>query len=188
MRSLLLCRERLNRLLSVLDRNGGTCAFRDLCRTYAIRDWEIAQAEEAGWVEYEERKPSVGRPSLLVKKLSKNHAAKLPPPRRAIPKELSQRHWWFALESTSLGPSSGRFGCSLCSATRAYLIAYPSAKSKAGASASASRLLKKPLIRAARRWFMAMGELVEANEEMPKTAQEIHQVPHERLERQKQIW
>ncbi len=168
MRSLLLCRERLTRLLAVLDREGGSCSLRALYRTYGIRDWEVEQAEEAEWVSITEQKPVVGRSSFVATKLSKSLSAKLPPWRFQIPKELSCRHWRFALESTMPAPSRNEFGCSLSSATRAYLIAFPYAKSRAGAAASASRLLKRPMIQAARRWFLA-ADLHSHNEEMPKT-------------------
>jgi len=90
-----------------------------------------------------------------------------------IPKELSHRHWRFALQLASVAPTRGYFGFGLSSATRAYLIAFPEAKSRAGAAASASRLLKKPIIRAARRWFLS-SDLGTYREEMPKTAQAIY--------------
>jgi hypothetical protein len=133
----------------------------------------VEQAEEAGWVAISERKPAVGRPSRVATKLSESQSAKLPPWRFQITKELSVRHWRFALESTSLGPRRNEFGNCLSSATRAYLIAFPYAKSRAGASASASRLLKNPMVRAARRWFLAT-DLHSYDEEMPKTPAAIH--------------
>lgn len=173
MRPLLLCRERLTRLLTVLDREDGECSLRDLYRSYSVRDWEVEQAEEAGWVSIFERKPAVGRPSRVAVKLSETQSAKLPPKRFQIPKELSHRHWRFALELASIGPARNEFGFSLSSATRAYLIAFPQARSRAGAAASASRLRKKPIIQAARRWFMA-NDLHSYDEEMPATAAAIH--------------
>lgn len=173
MRPLTLCRERLNRLLSVLDREGGSCTVRHLMRIYSIFEWEVLQAEEAGWVRISQRKPAVGRPSLLVEKLSGNPAAKLPPWRFLIPKELSVRHCRFALELTMPVSSGGRFGFSLSSATRAYLVAFPNAKSRAGAAASASRLRKKPMIEAARRWFQSWNSM-DDDEEMPSTPREIY--------------
>lgn len=173
MRQLLLCRERLTRLLAVLDSEGGSCSLRDLYRTYGIREWEVEQAEEAGWVEISERKPAVGRPSRVAAKLSESQSAKLPPWRFQIPKELSVRHWRFALELASVGPTRGYFGFGLSNATRAYLIAFPQARSRAGAAASASRLLKNPMIRAARRWFLAT-DLHSYDEEMPKTPAAIY--------------
>lgn len=60
MRALLLCRERLTRLLSVLEREGGSCSLRRLWRNFSIWGWEVEQAEEA------EHKPHVGRPSLVA--------------------------------------------------------------------------------------------------------------------------
>jgi hypothetical protein len=128
----------------------------------------VEQAETAGWVSISERKPTVGRPSWIAEKLSETISAKLPPWRRKIPQELSIRHWRFALELASIAPARNEFGRSLSSATRAYLIAFPQAKSRAGAAASASRLLKNPMVRAARRWFLS-SDLGTYGEEMPKT-------------------
>lgn len=173
MRPLIFCRERLTRLLSVLDREGGECSVRRLCRSFAIYEWEVEQAEEAGWVTIAERKPPVGRPSRVARKVSESQTAKLPPWRMQIPKELSARHWRFALESTGIEHGRGHFGFTLSSATRAYLIAFPNAKSRKGAAASASRLRKKPMIQAARRWFFD-SHLIPKGEEMPKTSQAIY--------------
>jgi len=138
-----------------------------------MREWEVEQAEKAGWVRISERKPSVGRPSWYAVKLSETQSAKLPPWRFQIPKELSPRHWRFALELASVAPARNEFGFSLSSATRAYLIAFPDAKSRAGAAASASRLLKKPMVRAARRWYLS-SDLGTYHEEMPKTPAKIY--------------
>jgi len=190
MRQNLLSRERLNRLLKVLEREGGTCSLRRLWRNFSIWGWEVEQAEEAGWVSISERKPTVGRPSRVATKLSENISAKLPPPSSTIPKEMSIRHWRFALESTSVGPRRGGFGFGLSTATRAYLIAFPYAKSRAGAAASASRLLKKPMIRAAMRWFFA-SDLGTMDEEMPKTPSAIYAriaELRERRERARRAW
>jgi hypothetical protein len=149
-----------------------------------MRAWEVEQAEMAGWISISERKPVTGRPSRDATKLSETMSAKVPPQRRLIPQELSQRHWRFALESTSVAPARNKFGFSLSSATRAYLIAFPQAKSRAGAVASASRLMKKPMIRAVRRWFLS-SDLVTYDEEMPKTPQEIYTRLAELREKQK---
>jgi hypothetical protein len=157
-----------------LDRAGGECSLRDLYRSYSVRNWVVEQAEEAGWVAIFERKPAVGRPSRVAVKLSGMLSAKLPPKRNTIPQELSIRHWRFAFELASIAPARNEFGCSLCSATRAYLIAFPQARSRAGAAASASRLRKKPIIQAARRWFMA-NDLHSYNEEMPATPAAIYE-------------
>ena len=173
MRQRLLCRERLTRLLAVLDREDGSCSLRDMYRSYGIREWEVEQAEEAGWVVISEHKPAVGRPSRVATKLSETPSAKLPPPRRVIPHELSVRHWRFAFELANIVNGRGYSGFSLSTAVRAYLIAFPAAKSRAGAAASASRLRKKPMIQAARRWFMAT-DLHSLDEEMPNTPARIY--------------
>jgi hypothetical protein len=189
MRSNLLCRERLTRLLIVLDREGGSCSLRDLYRSYGIRNWEVEQAEEAGWVSIFEHKPTVGRPSWIAAKLSESHAAKLPPWKCQIPNELSIRHWRFAFELANIVEGRGYFGFSLSTAVRAYLIAFPAAKSRAGAAASASRLSKKPMIQAARCWFLAT-DLHSYDEEMPPTPAAIYERLAELLKQQeaKQSW
>jgi hypothetical protein len=172
-RTNILCRERLTRLQAVLDRNGGACSIRDLSRTYGIREWEVAQAEEAGWVAFSERKPVVGRPSWVVLKLSETQSAKLPPWRNMIPHNLSIRHERFALESACVVPRRNRFGCGLQSATDAYLRAFPACKSRAAAAASASRLMKRPMIRAARLWFQRItSEFL--HEPLPHTPEAVY--------------
>lgn len=173
MRPLLLCRERLFRVLSVLEREGGSCSVRQLMRIYTIFEWEVRQAEEARWVRTFTRKPSVGRPSVFVQKLSETQTAKLPPLRCMIPKELSCRHYRFAFELTMPVTTRSSIGIGLSSATHAYLVAFPDAKSRAGAAASASRLKKKPMIEAARRWFQSW-HLLDDPERMPATPREIY--------------
>ncbi len=158
MRPLLLCRERLTRILTVLEREGGVCTLRDLYRTYRIHDWEVEQAEESGWVNISERKPAVGRPSRVAEKLSKTQCAKLPPWRYTIPREISIRHWRFAMETVDF-MNGGRFGFKVATAVHAYLKAFPNAKSRAGAYASASRLMKRRDVRIARLWFQRTTEL-----------------------------
>ena len=113
MRQLLLCRERLTRLLTVLDREGGSCSVRDLYRSYGIREWEVEQAEQTGWVRISEHKRTVGRPSRVAAKLSETQSAKLPPWRYAIPKELSIRHHNFVFQMTCVGPRRNAFGFGL---------------------------------------------------------------------------
>jgi hypothetical protein len=60
-----------------------------------------------------------------------------------------------------------------CIATDAYLLSFPCCKSRAAAAASASRLKKRPMIQATRRWFMACG-LGTYEEEMPNTPAGIY--------------
>lgn len=77
---LLLCREHLNRILSLLDRHEGGISMRDFWRTHRIEWWELEQAEKLGWISISRRKPPRGRPSRLVEKINNPHTAKLPPP------------------------------------------------------------------------------------------------------------
>jgi hypothetical protein len=152
MKSLILCRERLERLLKVLDRRDGTASIRDLRRTFGIYEWEVTQAEELGWLLIYDHKPWTGRPSRLAKKLSITVSAKLPPRRYHVPNEITIRHCLFAARSTGL-MKGGRMGLRAATATYAYLETFPEAKSVPGAAASASRLMKRSDIRLLRRWF-----------------------------------
>ncbi len=173
MRPALLCRERLNRILAVLDREDGACSVRDLSRTYGIEKWEVEQAADAGWVSICQHKPRVGRSSFVAGKLSKTPSAKLPPMRYAIPHEMSIRHDRFAWESVSVVAKRNAFGFGLQSATNAYLRAFPACKSRAAAAVNASRLMKRPMIRAARLWYRKIDER-SLLEPMPSTPEAIY--------------
>jgi len=106
MRPLILCLERLERLLKILDRLEGEARIRDLERTYGIYHWEVEQAEELGWARIETRKPPTGRPSRVVVKVNKTPSAKLPPSRSSLGPYISFRHWRFAFNYCmgELGP------------------------------------------------------------------------------------
>jgi hypothetical protein len=171
MRSNILCRERLNRILEILSRNNGTFTLRDFSRTYSINEWELEQAQDLGWIRIEERKPRVGRPSRIAVKLSESHTAKLPPFRRGIPKEISLRHRWFALHSVSV-TSGGYFGFRLATAVEAYLETFPNARSRKAAYASASRLMKRRDVRVARLWYQRTTGM-RPDESMPTTVDAI---------------
>ena len=67
MKSLTLCRERLNRLLHVLARQGGSETLRQLERRFGVWRWEVKQAAALGWVKIETHKPRTGRPSQIAK-------------------------------------------------------------------------------------------------------------------------
>lgn len=167
MRPLILCRERLNRLLDVLDRSGRSATVRDLWRSYRIYGWEIEQAAELGWVKIVTHHPPVGRPSRRAEKLSNNEAAKFPPCRHEITKEIRFRHQIFALESVNIMPG-GSFGFKQSTLVRAYKKSYPHAKSKKGAYASASRLAKRFDVKVVQFWYrktMSIG----VHEPMPQT-------------------
>ena len=167
MRSLILCRERLLRILFLLDRNDGQLSLRIFMRNHGVFSWELEQAAELGWLRVIERKPSVGRPSHVAKKVSKNESAKLPPWRYAIPIEISIRHWRFALESVST-MSGGYFGFKPATLVHAYMQAFPMARSRTGASASANRLMKRLDVKMMRKWLYLSGQ-GKINEPMPTT-------------------
>jgi hypothetical protein len=171
MRPLILCRERMNRILGILDRNGGIVSLRDFWRTYGVHEWEVEQAEELGWLRIVTRKPRVGRPSFVAEKLSESHSAKYPPCRYEIPREISYRHERFAMESVNTMPG-GCFGFKMATRVRAYLKTFPNAKSRAGACASANRLMKRRDVRMARLWFQRTTQ-VRNFEPMPVTVDAI---------------
>lgn len=150
MRPLKLTRQRLRRLLQIIDLAGGKITKRDLFRSYSLFDWEAEQAQALGWITISMNKPRVGRPSYVLEKVSETTTAKLPPNRWEIPAEISFRHWDFVC--AYLG------GVEVCKARASYLAAFPDARSKTGASASANRLLKHPDVKAALAWIRACSE------------------------------
>ncbi len=152
MRPLILCRERLDRILQVLERNGGSQTVRELSRTYAVWEWEVEQAEKLGWLRIVIRKPKIGRPARVAEKLNKKTTAKLPPYREHIQCEISFRHIRFAFESLSIMPG-GYFGFKRSTLLHAYLKIYPNARSRAGASVSANRLMKRQDVKVVRFWY-----------------------------------
>jgi hypothetical protein len=171
MRLNLLCRERLQRLLSVLDRNGGSASFRDLWRSHRVWDWEIEQAAELGWVRILTRQPRIGRPSRCAQKLSETHVAKLPPFRRSIPRCISFRHERFAWETLDIMPG-GCLGFKISTLVRAYVRTFPGASSRGGAAASATRLMKRRDVRVARYWFQRTSGM-RLHEPMPRSVDGI---------------
>lgn len=182
MRPHVLCRERLDRLLAVLERQGGKETLRQLSRRFGLHVWEVEQAAALGWVRVKMEKPCIGRPSQKVEKLSKTEPAKLPPYRREIPTRVSHRHYLFALYSTcasvARGASIGPY--ILPPTVEAYRRVYSSAKSRGGAASSCSRLLRHPHVRAARQWFYAhSGREIPSSEQMPATPGAIWQRLHD---------
>ena len=166
-------RERLERLLRILAARNNELPRRELSRIYSILEWEINEAQKAGFVELIERKPPIGRPSIVVKILSKTTAAKLPPLRSEIEKPISNRHWLFAMFTAYKTVKGG--GMSLLGYIEAYREAYPQAKSRNGAYASCSRLLRNPRVFAARQWYYAVANGEVPSEAQPKTESEIWQ-------------
>lgn len=150
-----LCLERLNRLLRVLDRLGGSATIRDLERGHGIWWWEVEQAEELGWIRVFTRKGSVGRPAEVIDKLNKTPSAKYPLPRHMIPREIKWSHQRFAMISVTPIAKNNRFGFGLPSMTTAYLMTYPKCRSRNAAAVGASRLMKRLDVRLMRHWLFA---------------------------------
>lgn len=153
MRPLILCRERLLRILNLIDRYGGQMPVRTFSRNHGVFDWEIQQAAVLGWLAIAERKPAVGRPSYWAEKLSKTQSAKLPPYRNEIPREIRFRHRLFAIYSVTIDEGVTIFDLRPLRKTEAYLKAYPSCRSRAAAAVAASRLMKRTDVKLMRCWL-----------------------------------
>ncbi len=177
MRSSILCRERLDRIQRILSRNAGALPMREFARTYSVWKWEMEQAAELGWIKIETRKPHTGRPSRIAIIVSETQAAKLPPYRWQIEKPISIRHWNFAFHSAYSAIKGGSsFIWRTPPYTDAYLRAFPAARKRRAATASMSRLLRHPHVRAARAWFYSkLSNEIPRDEAMPDTARAIWQ-------------
>ena len=177
MRSSILCRERLGRIQRILERNAGSLTVHEFSRTFSVWECEIEQAAALGWLKIETRKPRTGRPSRIATIVSKPEAAKLPPFRWQIEKPISIRHWYFALHSAYSAIKGGsRLLMRIPPYTDAYLQAFPAAKSRRAAAASMSRLLRHPVVSAARAWFYSkISKEIPRDEPMPETARAIWQ-------------
>jgi hypothetical protein len=177
---MLLCRERLARIQHVLNKNAGAVTVRDFARTYSVWEWELEQAAALGWIQIETRKPHTGRPSRIVRQLSKPHTAKLPPFRWQIEKPIKFSHARFAMLSTCAMHRGSRWlatrGFGLPCTTDVYQHAYPRALKRNAAAASASRLRRRNDVKAARAWHYARfdGD-VPRDEPMPRTVSAIIQ-------------
>ncbi len=171
-----LCRERLNRILWLLACHPQGLSVRDLARTYSVWKGEVEQAAALGCLTIEIRKPRTGRPARIAV-VSKTQPRNLPPLPSTAPNFISNRYWWFALHSTGVDrDASAKYGYRFITAVDAYQRAFPGTRGRAGAKASASRLLRHPDVRAARTWFYACSSLeVPWGESMPHTAHGIYQ-------------
>lgn len=171
-----LCRERLDRIRRILTRNSGTLTVREFARSFSVWEWEIEQAAALGWIQIETRKPRTGRPSRIVREVSKPCTAKLPPYRWQIEKPISIRHARFAMLSTCGMHRGSRLGPGLPCTTDIYQHAYPRALKRNAAAASASRLRRRNDVKAARTWHYARHDGdVPRDEPMPRTVSAIIQ-------------
>lgn len=175
-----LCRERLERIQRVLNKNAGALTVREFARSFSVWEWELEQAAALGWIQIETKKPRIGRPSRVVRELSRPHAAKLPPYRWQIEKPIKFSHARFAMLSTCAMHRGSRWlavrGMGLPCTTDVYQHAFPRALKRNAAAASASRLRRRNDVKAARAWHYARfdGD-VPQDEAMPRTVSGIVQ-------------
>ncbi len=170
----MLCGERLQRIQRLLARHSGSLSIRAFARSYGVQSWEIEEAVALGWLMIEIQTPTTGRPSRIVREVSKPHSAKLPPWRRQIEKTISIRHYLFAIHSMLAVRRGSHSIISLDCMTDAYQKTYRDAKNRRAASASVSRLLRRPHIRAARAFYHAqINGKIPRSEHLPDTASEI---------------
>ena len=150
----ILTRERLAVIKGSIERNRGSVTIRHLMRNHGLFRSVIDEAIEGGFLTVEIQKRSRGRPSQILKKVSQSHPTKIPPLRSTMEDCISIRHWNFAFSYMA-----GELGLGMFSFKRrawmAYKKSFPQVKSNAAARASASRLMKKPHIRAAIQWEFA---------------------------------
>jgi hypothetical protein len=176
MRPLTLCRERLERIQNILSRNAGALTVREFARSFSVWEWEIEQAAALGFIKIEKRKPRTGRPSRIAKIVSESQAAKLPPWRWFIAKPINYRHQLFAMHTTCAIKYGSRKLVSIPAITDAYQSVFNRAKKRRAATASASRLMRRSDVKAARAWFYARFEYATPpGEPMPDTASGIWQ-------------
>ena len=176
MRPLTLCRERLARIQRILSRSAGSLPVREFARSFSVWEWEIEQAAALGWLKIEMHKPRTGRPSRIAKIVSESQTAKLPPYRCQIDQPISFRHQLFAMHSTCAVKHGSRKLVYLPAITDAYQSVFKRATNRRAATASASRLMRRNDVRAARAWYYAQfdGD-APRGESMPDTVNGIVQ-------------
>jgi len=180
MRSLILSRERLERIQRILNRVGGSLPLRNFSRTFSVWEWEVEQAAELGFIKIDTRRPHTGRPSRIATIVSKPDAAKLPPYRWQIEKPIRFQHKLFAMHSTCAVKRGSRKLVHLPAITDVYQSVFTRATKRRAATASASRLMRRSDVRAARAWYYARfdGD-APRSEPMPVTVSGIVQRLHE---------
>lgn len=148
-----LCRERLNRLLRILEGGHDGISVRDLQRTYRFEWWELEQAEKLGWVCTSVRMPRTGRPSTQLWRISNCQHAKLPPLRNDMPRWIKWKHRCFAEWTQVVVPASSAWGFRVITKVEAYMRVYPGCRSRNAAAVSASRLMRRTDVRLMIRWL-----------------------------------
>jgi len=149
-----LSRERLDRIFHILEQQGGEESIRSLHRNFSIARSEIKEAEILGWISTGKKKPKTGRPAIVAR-LSRNQPAKLPPFRKDLQRRIKYNHEKFARLTVYTSIKGGSKDMGFPGYVGAYQRTYPKAKSKNGAYASCSRLLRHPHVFAARQWYYA---------------------------------
>jgi hypothetical protein len=177
MRPLTLCRERLDRIQRILSMKAGSLPVREFARSFSVWEWEIEEAAALGFIKIEMCKPRTGRPSRIVWQVSSTPAAKLPPYRCQIEKPIVHSHRMFALLSVGTATKGGRSSLfSIPPYTDAYLRVFPDARKRRAATASMSRLLRHPHVRAARAWIYAkINQEIPPSDPIPETESGIWQ-------------
>lgn len=150
--------KRLDRILHVLRRLGGCASMRDLQRSHGIWSWELEEAQDLGWLTIHRRKNRRGRISKLVEIISNSQSAICPPSRDALNRIIRHRHRSFAFYSVTPVTGVTLFSLRLHFGTEAYLLAYPSCKSRAAAAVGASRLMKRMDVQLMRRWLFCEAD------------------------------
>ena len=172
MSAFLLCRERLNRLLRILEDGHDGISVRDLQRTYRFEWWELEQAEELGWVRTSVRMPRTGRPSTQLWRISNCQHAKLPPLRNDTPRWIKWKHRCFAEWTQAVVPASSAGGFRMITKVEAYMRVYPGCRSRNAAAVSASRLMRRTDVRLMIRWLRCQSN-GEVRGVMPFTEREL---------------
>ncbi len=166
---LILSYEELKRLERVMLRKGGSMPMREVTRSYGIPLWIVDRAVQGGWVKtYFRKPPGRGRPSRIGE-FRDSSFANLPLRRKEIEPGFSGRHRRFALECvyTAVERGSVRFG--IPAIVDVYQNLYQ-CRSREGARASASRLMKRRDVQAMRQWYFAkLNREVWKDETMPDT-------------------
>lgn len=172
MRLNILCRERLDRLLRVLRKVGGSATFRDLNRTFGIWAWEIEEAAELGWVSVISRKNSRGPTTWIAGIISNCSSAITPPRSHEIPRYIAFRHRRFAINSVAVIYGVTFMDARIPSKAEAYRMTYPGCRSNAAAAVGACRLMKRLDVQLMRRWLFCEVE-GEVTGIMPWTVTEL---------------
>ena len=151
-------------------------SVRDLMRSFAISPWEIEQAAELRRLRIVTRRPSGrGRPSRVAE--LRDEKMQSCPSRVGKSSLKSARDTgYLRCAQREMCPGGMRaFGFNIPGIVTTYIETYQP-KSRAGARASASRLMRRPHVKAAMQWFYAqMAREIPGDEPMPETGSGIRE-------------